>query len=103
MLALILPLPEISRFTMPPPFKGNQNHTWALLHGTPIETAQSILLEGKIRPANWSYHKDPSRCDVPTFGAFYLGREVAKSDIFPEWAAKEFWARTMMCTTFCGQ
>ena len=56
MLALIPPLPEISRFTMPPPFKGNSNHTWALLHGTPIETAQSILLEGKIRPANWSYN-----------------------------------------------
>ena len=28
MLALILPLPEISRFTMPPPFKDAQNHTW---------------------------------------------------------------------------
>lgn len=89
MLALIHPLPEISRFTTPPPFKGNSNHTWALLHGTPIETAQSILLEGKIRPANWSYNKNPSLCDVPTFGAFYLGREVAKSDTFPEWAAKE--------------
>ena len=47
MLALILPLPEISRFTMPPPFKDAQNHTWTLLHGTPIETAQAILLEGK--------------------------------------------------------
>jgi len=40
MLALILPLPEISRFTMPPPFKNALNHTWALLHGTTIETAQ---------------------------------------------------------------
>ena len=89
MLALILPLPEISRFTMPPPFKDAQNHTWALLHGTPIETAQAILLEGKIRPANWSFNSNLSRCDVPTFGAFYLGREIAKSDTFPEWAAKE--------------
>ena len=26
---------------------------------------------------------------MPTFGAFYLGREVAKSDTFPDWAAKE--------------
>ena len=89
MLALILPLPEISRFTMPPPFKDAQNHTWALLHGTPIETAQAILLEGKIRPANWSFNSNLSRCEVPTFGAFYLGREIAKSDTFPEWAAKE--------------
>jgi hypothetical protein len=49
------------------------------------------LLEGKIRPANWSFNKDYSRCDMPTFGAFYLGREVSKSDTdtFPEWAAKE--------------
>ena len=89
MLALILPLPEISRFSMPPPFKDAQNHTWALLHGTPIETAQAILLEGKIRPANWSFNKNLSRCDMPTFGAFYLGREIAKSDTFPDWAAKE--------------
>ena len=34
MLALILPIREISRFTMPPPFEDAQNHTWALLHGT---------------------------------------------------------------------
>ena len=61
----------------------------ALLHGTPIETAQAILLEGKIRPANWSFNSNLSRCDVPTFGAFYLGREIAKSDTFPEWAAKD--------------
>ena len=26
---------------------------------------------------------------MPTFGAFYLGREIAKSDAFPEWAAKD--------------
>ena len=26
---------------------------------------------------------------MPTFGAFYLGREIAKSDTFPEWAAKD--------------
>ena len=87
MLALILPLPEISRFSMPPPFKDTQ--TWALLHGTPIETAQAILLEGKIRPANWSFNKNLGRCDMPTFGAFYLGKEIAKSDTIPDWATKE--------------
>ena len=89
MLALILPLPESSHFQMPPLFKNHQNHTWALLHGTTIGTSQAILLEGKIRPANWSYNKDYTRCDMPTFGAFYLGREVANSDTFPDWAAKE--------------
>jgi len=70
MLALILPLPDASHFRMPPPFKNSQNHTWALLHGTTIETSQAILLEGKIRPDNWSFNKDLSRCDMPTFGAF---------------------------------
>jgi len=89
MLALILPLPESSHFQMPPPLKNHQNHTWALLHGTTIGTSQAILLEGKIRPANWSHNKDYTRCDMPTFGAFYLGREVANSDAFPDWAAKE--------------
>lgn len=88
MLALVLQLPEIFRFTMPPSFQGSHTHTWALLHGTPIETAQSILLE-EIRPANRTYQKDHSRCDMPTFGAFYLGQGVAKSDNFPEWAARE--------------
>ena len=89
MLALILPLPDSSQFQMPPPFKNHQNHTWALLHGTTIGTSQAILLEGKIRPANWSYNKNHARCDMPTFGAFYLGREVSNHDTFPDWAAKE--------------
>ena len=76
---------------MPPPCRKHQNHTWALLHGTTLRTSQLILLEGKIRPANWSYNKNFQRCDMPTFGAFYLGREVSNSDkTFPDWAAKEF-------------
>ena len=59
MLALVMPLPDVSRFQMPPPFGGQQNITWALCHGTTIRTSQLILLEGKIRPANWSYHRNP--------------------------------------------
>ena len=87
MLALIMPLPDISRFSMPPPFGNQHNHTWALCHGTTIKTAQLILLEGKIRPANWSYHRNPQRCHLPTFGAFYLGREISNADkTFPSWA-----------------
>ena len=58
MIALILPLPDTSHFQMPPPFRKRQNHTWALLHGTTLRTSQFILLEGKSRPANWSYHKN---------------------------------------------
>ena len=89
-LALIMPLPDTSHFQMPPPYGKRQNHTWALLHGTSLHTSQQILLEGKIRPANWSYHKNPQRCDLPTFGAFFLGREVSNSDkTIPPWAEKE--------------
>ena len=75
---------------MPLPFGKRQSHTWALLHGTLLHTSQQILLEGKIRPANWSYHRNLQRCDLPTFGAFYLGREASNSDkTIPDWAERE--------------
>ena len=90
MLALVMPLPDVSRFQMPPPFGGQQNITWALCHGTTLRTSQLILLEGKIRPANWSYHRNPQRCHLPTFGAFYIGRQVSNADQdFPPWAEQE--------------
>ena len=90
MLALVLPLPDSGHFQMPPPFRKRQTHTYALFHGTSLRTSQLILLEGKIRPANWSYHKNLQRCDMPTFGAFFLGREVSNSDkTIPEWVARE--------------
>ena len=90
MIALIMPLPECSKFQMPPPFGNSKNHTWALLHGTTPSGAQQILLEGKIRPANWTKHPDLRRCDLPTFGAFYMGREVGNNDLsFPPWALQE--------------
>lgn len=56
--ALIIPVPEISQFTMPAPCKGRNGHTWALLHGTSVLAAQCILLEGFTRPADWTYHQD---------------------------------------------
>ena len=90
MLALVMPLPEMSRFQMPPPFGGQTLITWALGHGTTLSTSQMILMEGKIRPANWSYHKNPQRCHMPTFGAFYIGRQIANADKnFPSWAEQE--------------
>jgi hypothetical protein len=86
---LILPLPP-SIYQIPKPFKSNHNHTWALLHGTNISTSQAILLEGKIRPANWQFNRNYQKCDVPSFGAFFLGREVANTDAdIPDWAIKE--------------
>ena len=73
MLALVVPLPEISRFSMPEPFKGKQFTTWALIHGTTLEAAQNILLEGFIRPGNWSFNHDYSKSDVPTFWCLLHG------------------------------
>jgi hypothetical protein len=93
MMALMFPLPEISRFSMPEPFKGKQFTTWALIHGTPAEGAQNILLEGFIRPANWSYNPDYRRCDIPTFGGYYLGLEIGREDSFPQWAARDLMDR----------
>ena len=88
MLALVMPLPDISRFQMPPPLATNTitpGH-----HGATIHTSQQILLEGKIRPANWSYHKNPQRCHLPTFGAFFLGREVSNADkTIPSWTERD--------------
>ena len=86
MLALVMPLPSISRFSMPTPFGNQHSHTWALCHGTTFSSAQLILLEGKIRPANWTYHKNPQKCHLPTFGAYYLGREISNADTtIPTW------------------
>ena len=99
MLALVFPLPSISRFSLPEPFKGKQYTTWALIHGAPLGSAQNILLEGFIRPANWSYNRDPSKCDVPIFGAYYLGQEIGHDNTLPEWAAREL----MDCSQKRGQ
>lgn len=36
-----------------------------------MELAKAILLEGLVRPADWSYREDLSKCELPTFGSFY--------------------------------
>ena len=94
MMALVFPLPAISRFSLPEPFKGKQFTTWALIHGTPIKGAQNILLEGFIRPANWSFNRDHSKCDVPTFGGYYLGLEIGREDKIPDGAARDLMDRS---------
>ena len=92
MIALNIPLPDTSHFQMPLPYGKHRNYTWALVHGTTLTSAQRILLEGKIRPANWTFHKDYTckRCDLPSFGAFFLGRQVPNSDTkIPSWAERD--------------
>ena len=68
-------------------FKGKNGHTWALVHGTSVLAAQCILLEGFIRPADWTYHQDYKLCQLPTFGAYALGMEVSRCNSFPHHAA----------------
>ena len=74
--ALVIDLP---RFKPRPPFGGKTSRTWALIHGTSVTAAQCIL-EGLIRPADWTYNPDLKQSQLPTFGAYALGMEIARAD-----------------------
>jgi hypothetical protein len=52
------------------------NRTWVLIHGTSVIGAQCILLEGLIRPADWTFNPDLKQSPLPTFGANALGIEA---------------------------
>ena len=67
-----------------------QSHLGTLPWNDNPHLTTDILLEGKIRPANWSFHRNPQRCHLPTFGAFFIGREVSNANqIFPSWAERD--------------
>ena len=77
---LILPLPSSSLYQMPKFF--------------PVKTQSHLGTdprhEGKIRPANWQFNRNHQKCDVPSFGAFFLSREISNTDTdIPPWAIKE--------------
>ena len=36
-----------------------------------------------------SQHQNPARCDIPSFGGYFLGLEVPRSCSFPGWAARD--------------
>ena len=38
------------------------------------------MLEGLIRPADWTYNPDLKQSQLPTFGAYALGMEIARAD-----------------------
>ena len=57
----IIPVPDMERFNPKPPFGETTSYTRALVHGTSVSGASSILLEGIIRPADWEHHKDPKK------------------------------------------
>ena len=87
--ALVIHLADLARFPQPPPFKKATSFTWALAHGTTISGAQHILAEGVIRPANWTYRTNLAKCELPTFGAYYLGRMIPNDLQYPDWTKKE--------------
>ena len=64
--ALVIPMPELERLKPRPPFGGKTNHAWALIHGAPVTAAQCILLEGLIRPADWTFIPDLKHGQLPT-------------------------------------
>ena len=87
-------MPALERFTPCPPFGGKTNHTWALIHGTSVTAAHRILLEGFIRPTDRTFNPDPKQSQLPTFGAYALGIEIARSDTqVPQWAALDLMDR----------
>ena len=58
------------------------------LRGTSVTAAQCILLEGLIRPADWTCNPDLKQSQLPTFGAYALRMEIARADNkVPQWAA----------------
>ena len=85
--ALIIPVPDMTRF-LPKPASGDSTaHTWALVHGTSVPGATAILLEGLIRPADWEHNDDPRRSQLPTFGLFGIGAGISRGDTeIPSWA-----------------
>lgn len=83
--ALITPVPDIPRFTAKEPCGSQDSFPWALIHGTTIKGAQSILSESLFRPADWTWKYDYSPCDMPTFGTFGMGMQVGRDNVqFPK-------------------
>ena len=79
-------MPAPHRFAPPKPFGGKTSHTWALMHGTSVTADQCTLLEGFVRPADWTFNPDLKHSQLPTFGAYALGQEVARSETqIPLW------------------
>ena len=75
---LIAPLPQLERFEEKPPFRGAATNTWGFLHGSGTLAAQLIVAEGQLRPADWEYSSDLSKSNIPSFGVFGIGRQIAR-------------------------
>eukprot|EP00435_Cladocopium_sp_Y103_P068324 s166_g31.t1 len=79
--AMVVRLSHIPRFREKPPFLGQASHSYAMLHGTNIIGAKNCLAEALVRPADWSFDDNLSKCEQPTYGCFAMGQCVtSRSD-----------------------
>eukprot|EP00435_Cladocopium_sp_Y103_P028545 s750_g7.t1 len=82
--AMVVRLSHIPRFSEKPPFLHQANYSYAMLHGTDLIGAKYCLAEGMVRPANWSYDDNLSKCEQPTYGCFSMGQCVtSRNDDIP--------------------
>eukprot|EP00435_Cladocopium_sp_Y103_P065639 s334_g27.t1 len=68
--AMVVRLSHIPRFREKPAFLNQANNSYAMLHGTNLIGAKYCLAEGLVRPADWSYDENLSKCEQPTYGCF---------------------------------
>ena len=91
MLALILPLPDTSRFQMPPPFgQTSEPHMGATSWDVHFMPLSSSSLKVRSDQPTGPFIKTFNAATCQPSGAFYLGREVCKQrqDHIPDWAAE---------------
>eukprot|EP00435_Cladocopium_sp_Y103_P008830 s4600_g2.t1 len=85
----VLILPNTSQRAMvvrleKPPFLNQASNSYAMLHGTNLIGAKNCLAEALVRPADWSYDDNLSKCEQPTYGCFAMGQCVtSRSDDIP--------------------
>eukprot|EP00435_Cladocopium_sp_Y103_P034818 s1881_g9.t1 len=67
--AMVVRLSHIKRFKEKPAFLHQVDYSYAMIHGTNLIGAKYCLAEGLVRPADWSYDEQLSKCEQPTDGA----------------------------------
>eukprot|EP00435_Cladocopium_sp_Y103_P050209 s4600_g15.t1 len=71
---MVVRLSHIPRFREKPPFLNQASNSYAMLHGTNLIGAKNCLAEALVRPADWSYDDNLSKCEQPTYGCFAMGQ-----------------------------
>eukprot|EP00435_Cladocopium_sp_Y103_P042342 s28_g11.t1 len=83
---MVVKLSHIDRFVEKPAFLNQANYSYAMIHGTNIIGAKYCLAEALVRPADWSYCEQLSKCEQPAYGCFALGSCVtSRAGEIPNW------------------